>query len=40
MSTVRVRPGTLQSKSLQIKHLQGFLIPTPSNFDGTLMEHF
>ena len=26
MSTVRVRPGTLQRKSLQVKHLQGLFV--------------
>ena len=26
MSTVRVRPGTLQRQSLQVKHLQGLFV--------------
>ena len=31
--------GTLQSKSLQVKYLQGFFFSVTPYFDGTLMEH-
>jgi hypothetical protein len=37
MSTVRVRLGTLQTKSLQVLDLQGFSISALSNFDGTFL---